>query len=124
MQQQSTVADMDPLRKIIRLLGKVLGNVIYRNNGPALFKLIEQLRQTAVTLRRQGQADNQQELAVALAGLEPGQTQTVARAFTYFLHLSNIAEDHVQSIKWQDTDGQPPARSEERRVGNEDGCRC
>lgn len=111
MQQQSTVADMDPLRKIIRLLGKVLGNVIYRNNGPAMFKLIEQLRQTAVTLRRQGQADNQQELAAALAGLELGQAQTVARAFTYFLHLSNIAEDHVQSIKWQDPDGQPPAYS-------------
>src|SRR5690625_286771 len=100
MQLQSNPSQADSLQQIIRLLGKVLGNVIHRNNGENMFKRIEQLRRTAVGLRRQPAPHNYDELTNAFADLNPTEAQTVARAFTYFLHLANIAEDHMLSLAW------------------------
>src|SRR5699024_3508060 len=101
MQLQSTSSHAALLQQIIRLLGKVLGNVIRGNNGEAMFQRIEQVRRTAVGLKRQTNNPDSKALSAALSALSADEAETVARAFTYFLHLANIAEDHVLRTHWE-----------------------
>lgn len=101
MQLQSTSSHAALLQQVIRLLGKVLGNVIRSNNGEAMFQRIEQVRRTAVDLKRQKNNPDSEALSTALSALSADEAQTVARAFTYFLHLANIAEDHVLRAYWE-----------------------
>src|SRR5699024_117715 len=101
MQLQSTSSHAVLLQQIIRLLGKVLGNVIRGNNGEEMFQRIEQVRRTAVGLKRQTNNPHREALSAALSALSADEAETVARAFTYFLHLANIAEDHVLRTHWK-----------------------
>ncbi len=82
-----------PLREDIRLLGRLLGDTLREQQGDELFNLVEQIRQMAVRFRRNGQAGARAELQLILSGLSADATVVVARAFTYFSQLSNIAED-------------------------------
>ncbi|WP_338763203.1 phosphoenolpyruvate carboxylase [Massilia sp. METH4] len=82
-----------PLKEDIRLLGRLLGNVIREQEGDAVFEVVEAIRQSAVRFRREDDGAAAAELAALLAGLAPEQTNAVVRAFSYFSHLANIAED-------------------------------
>lgn len=87
-------ADKDaPLREDIRLLGRLLGEVIRQQEGEAVFKLVETIRQTAVQFRRESDAEAGADLDRLLKKLSRDQTNAVVRAFSYFSHLANIAED-------------------------------
>ncbi|ALM84912.1 phosphoenolpyruvate carboxylase [Bordetella sp. N] len=82
-----------PLLEDIRLLGQILGEVIREQEGEEAYALIEHIRQLAVADRR-GQADAPEgQLENLLHGLSGDQAVTVVRAFTYFSHLANLAED-------------------------------
>lgn len=80
-------------REEIRLLGRMLGDVIRETEGKTTFDAIETLRRTAVRLRRQGHAQDDKLLLDRVRKLQRDQSNLVARAFSYFLHLANIAED-------------------------------
>ena len=82
-----------PLFEDIRYLGRLLGDVVREQEGDAVFEVVESIRQTAVRFRRED--DNAAALALEkqLRGLSPEQTVSVVRAFSYFSHLANIAED-------------------------------
>jgi phosphoenolpyruvate carboxylase len=82
-----------PLRQDIRLLGRLLGDTLREQEGAEAFNLVEQIRQTAVRFRRDGQPETRAELESTLSDLTVDSTVSVARAFTYFSQLSNIAED-------------------------------
>ncbi|NMG44841.1 phosphoenolpyruvate carboxylase [Aromatoleum toluvorans] len=82
-----------PLREDIRLLGRVLGDTVRDQQGDAVFGLIERIRQTSVRFRRDDDRAARQELEGILDALSREQTIQVARAFSYFSHLANIAED-------------------------------
>ncbi|UFS56491.1 phosphoenolpyruvate carboxylase [Comamonadaceae bacterium M7527] len=82
-----------PLVDDIRLLGRILGEVIQDQEGKAAYALIENIRQLSVAFRRQADANADRALKKLLKGLTGDQTVTVARAFTYFSHLANLAED-------------------------------
>ena len=84
------------LRGDIRMLGRLLGDVIRAHEGEAMFDTIEAIRQNAVTFRRDGEAAAARALTHTLGALTQEQANLVVRAFTYFLHLSNIAEDRDQ----------------------------
>jgi len=86
-----------PLREDIRLLGKTLGEVIRQNEGRAIYDVIEKLRRAAVKFRREGDSRDGELLQRQIRRLAGPQATSVTRAFTYFLHLSNIAEDHDQN---------------------------
>ncbi len=93
------VADKDaPLMEDIRLLGRLLGDVIHEQEGAAAFELIEHIRQLSVAYRRNADAAADKALKKLLKGLSDDQTVSVIRAFTYFSHLANLAEDrhHVR----------------------------
>jgi len=90
------------LREDVRLLGRLLGRVLQERAGDAGYALIENVRQTAVRFRRAeaGEAGAvRAELALTLDGLSRRQSLDVVRAFSYFLHLLNIAEDRHQKRK-------------------------
>src|SRR5690606_22122356 len=82
-----------PLRHDIRLLGRLLGEVIQACEGERVFDTIETLRRTAVRFRREGNKADGKLLEQRVKRLRGNDPNSVARAFSYFLHLSNIAED-------------------------------
>ncbi|MEC4722144.1 phosphoenolpyruvate carboxylase [Noviherbaspirillum sp. CPCC 100848] len=82
-----------PLKEDIRLLGRLLGNVLREQEGDEVFQVVETVRQTAVRFRRESDPQSGTELNRMLKKLTRDQTVSVVRAFSYFSHLANIAED-------------------------------
>ncbi len=82
-----------PLVEDIRLLGRILGDVIRDQDGDAAFNLIEQIRKLSVAFRRDADPEADRALKKLLTALSGDQTVSVIRAFTYFSHLANLAED-------------------------------
>ncbi|WP_338880146.1 phosphoenolpyruvate carboxylase [Achromobacter veterisilvae] len=95
MRQQSDSAE--PLRHDIRLLGRLLGTVIEECEGKRVFDTIETLRRTAVKFRREGNDADGKLLEQRVKRLQDSDPNSVARAFSYFLHLANIADDRDQN---------------------------
>ena len=89
----STVDKDEPLKEDIRLLGRLLGEVLRAQEGDAVYDVVETVRQTAVRFRREADSAAGAELNRMLKKLTREQTITVVRAFSYFSHLANIAED-------------------------------
>ncbi|MCS3507592.1 phosphoenolpyruvate carboxylase [Achromobacter sp. JUb104] len=87
----------EPLRHDIRLLGRFLGAVIEECEGKRVFDTIETLRRTAVKFRREGNEADSKLLEQRVKRLQGNDPNSVARAFSYFLHLANIAEDRDQN---------------------------
>ena len=90
--QPTKLAEM-PLVKDIRLLGRLLGDVIREQDGAAAFDLIERIRKLSVAFRRDADDDAQRQMKKLLKSLSGEQAVSVIRAFTYFSHLANLAED-------------------------------
>ncbi len=82
-----------PLVEDIRLLGRILGDEIREQEGNAAFELIEKIRTLSVAFRRDADQDADKALKKLLKSLSGDQTVSVIRAFTYFSHLANLAED-------------------------------
>jgi phosphoenolpyruvate carboxylase len=82
-----------PLSDDIRLLGKLLGDTLRDQQGDETFALIETIRQTAVRYRKHADKEQKQQMEAALNQLSNANTISVVRAFSYFSHLANIAED-------------------------------
>ncbi|WP_299582292.1 phosphoenolpyruvate carboxylase [uncultured Microbulbifer sp.] len=80
-----------PLREDVRLLGEELGSVLREQAGETLFDTVETIRQAAVESRGTGemQVDRLHQL---LDPLDDDTLLEVARAFSQFLNLANIAE--------------------------------
>ncbi|MCK6423529.1 MAG: phosphoenolpyruvate carboxylase [Burkholderiaceae bacterium] len=87
-----------PLVEDIRLLGRILGEVIREQEGKESYELIERVRQLSVAYRLKQDASAGKALDRLLKNLSADQTVSVIRAFSYFSHLANIAEDrhHVR----------------------------
>ena len=99
MDNPAVLGDKDaPLKEDIRLLGRLLGDVLRDQEGDAVFDIVETIRQTAVRFRRDDDPAAGVELTDLLHKLSRNQTISVVRAFSYFSHLANIAEDqhHVR----------------------------
>jgi phosphoenolpyruvate carboxylase len=82
-----------PLFQDIRYLGRLLGDVVREQEGDAVFDVVETIRQNAVKFRREDDTSAAQTLDKQLRALTPEQTVSVVRAFSFFSHLANIAED-------------------------------
>ena len=96
MTTQLPLSDQDkdtPLREDIRMLGRLLGSTLRRQEGDAVFDLIERIRKTSVRFHRDDDHAARRELEEMLKELAHENTLNVVRAFSYFSQLSNIAED-------------------------------
>src|SRR4051794_23043517 len=79
-----SAADKDaPLKEDIRLLGRLLGDVVRNQEGAAVFDTVETIRQTAVRFRRDADPVAGRELTDLLARLGREETNSVVRAFSY-----------------------------------------
>ncbi len=82
-----------PLVEDIRLLGRILGDVIRMQEGPEAYELVEQIRKLSVAFRRDADHEADKALKKLLKSLPGERAVSVIRAFTYFSHLANLAED-------------------------------
>ncbi len=86
--------DDAPLREDIRHLGRLLGDTLREQEGEPAFAMIERIRTLAVASRRIEDTGARASLEAVLNALSRDETVSVVRAFSYFSHLANIAEDH------------------------------
>jgi phosphoenolpyruvate carboxylase len=105
--QGDAAAKNGPLVEDIRLLGRILGDVIREQEGHEAFELIERVRQLSVAYRLKKDASAGRVLDRLLKNLSGDQTVSVIRAFSYFSHLANIAEDrhHVRRREVHEREG-------------------
>ena len=82
-----------PLVEDIRLLGRILGDVIREQEGAEIYELIEKIRKLSVAFRRDADHAADKALKKLLKGLPGDHAVSVIRGFTYFSHLANLAED-------------------------------
>src|SRR5258708_13946263 len=99
-----------PLREDIRLLGRLLGNTVRERAGEAVFETVESIRQNAVRFHRDGDAAARRTLETMLNSLAPAEALQIIRAFGFFSHLANIAEDqhHIRRTRTHALTASPP----------------
>ena len=81
------------LRTDIRLLGRILGDTVRDQEGAEVFDLVERIRQTSIRFHRDEDKLARRELETILDSMSTSDTVRIVRAFSYFSHLANIAED-------------------------------
>ncbi|MGY1830654.1 phosphoenolpyruvate carboxylase [Geodermatophilus sp. SYSU D01180] len=101
-------ADDAPLREDIRLLGRVLGEVIREQSGDDVLDLVESTRVQAFALRRS--ETDRAEVAARMGDLDVRAANHVIRAFSHFSLLANLAEDlhHERRRRHHRRAGSPP----------------
>ncbi|MDP8978444.1 MAG: phosphoenolpyruvate carboxylase, partial [Actinomycetota bacterium] len=77
----------------MRLLGDVLGQVLVEAAGPGLLGDVERLRRATIDLREQPTAERAQAVADVVGGFALERAEQVARAFTVYFQLVNLAEE-------------------------------
>ncbi|THD75498.1 MAG: phosphoenolpyruvate carboxylase [Bradyrhizobium sp.] len=97
------------LREDIRLLGRILGDTVRDQEGADVFDLVERIRQTSIRFHRDDDKPARRELEVILDGMSTSDTVRIVRAFSYFSHLANIAEDQNNIRQMRGKPGAPKA---------------
>jgi len=88
-----TARARDPLAREVRLLGALLGQVIAEQEGPAALDLVERVRGRAIAVRRPGGSPEPGGTHEGLAAVELTELELLARAFSTFFQLANLAEE-------------------------------
>jgi phosphoenolpyruvate carboxylase len=105
------------MRRDVRLLGEILGQVISESGGQDLLDDVEDLRHRVIAGRRAGagghSAAADEDIAALVASWPLARAEAVARAFTVYFHLANLAEEHqrVRTLRERDTGAQPVRES-------------
>lgn len=101
----------DPLRRDVRMLGEVLGRVIADYGGASLLKDVELLRRSVIGARDSDAEERKVEQLIASWSIE--RAEEVARAFTCYFHLVNLAEEHHRArvLRERDRGPVPPPES-------------
>ena len=102
------------LSEDIHLLGDILGHVIRRQAGIAIYELEERIR--ALTKARRVEADPavDRHLSALVDGLDPAEAELVARSFTTYFELVNLAEEQhrVRVLRERERDAHPQPLAE------------
>src|SRR5204863_2898692 len=101
------------LRNDIRLLGRILGDTVRDQEGADVFDLVERIRQTSIRFHRDDDKPARRELELILDSMSISQTLRIVRAFSYFSHLANIAEDqnNIRQMRARTAPGGAPRAS-------------
>ncbi|WP_435175988.1 phosphoenolpyruvate carboxylase [Halorussus sp. AFM4] len=94
------------VRRDVRELGALLGDVLEEQASPAAFEVVESVRTGAIDYRR-GDADSRDHLRAELADLSPERAGVVARAFATYFELINLAEERerVRAVREASQEG-------------------
>ena len=96
MPRRTSTKQDKPLRKNIRLLGNLLGQVIEEQEGRRLFELEEQIRLTSKQLRQRFNPSNQLIVERLVRAMDPADMARIVRAFAAYFQLTNTAEQHYR----------------------------
>jgi phosphoenolpyruvate carboxylase len=102
------------MRRDVRLLGRLLGDVLRQAGGQDLLDDVEGLRRAVIAARRPGSGDAAAAGIADLVACWPlERAEAVAHAFTVYFHLANLAEEHqrIRTLRKRDTAAQPPRES-------------
>jgi phosphoenolpyruvate carboxylase len=104
-----------PLRREVRLLGDVLGQVLAEYGGAGLLEDVENLRRTVIVAR---EAEDQGAAGSLVASWPIDRAEQVARAFTCYFQLINLAEERhrARALRERDRGTEPLAESLEQAV--------
>src|SRR5215472_16676550 len=102
------------MRRDVRLLGKILGQVIAESDGQELLDDVEDLRHRVIAARQhdgaegrgsEAAAEADAEIAALVASWPVTRAEAVARAFTVYFHLANLAEEHqrIRTLRERDS---------------------
>lgn len=88
------------VRQDVRELGELLGDVLATQTSGETFETVETLRTTAIEYRR-GDRASREPLREGVTTLSPENARSVARSFTTYFELINLAEERerVRSIR-------------------------
>ena len=91
----------EPMRRDVRMLGDLLGEVLRTSGGQDLLDDVERLRRAVIAARvagRPGEPDRAgDEIADLVASWPLERAELVARAFTLYFHLVNLAEEQQRA---------------------------
>ena len=105
------LAEDAQLRTDIRLLGRILGDTVRDQEGADVFDLVERIRQTSIRFHRDEDKLARRELETILDSMSTADTVRIVRAFSYFSHLANIAEDqnNIRQMRGRGPGGPQPS---------------
>jgi len=83
-----------PLRRDVKLLGKMLGEILVNHGGPELLDKVEKIRLMSKTLRTHFDEEIYKELKAEITSLDTPMRKQVIRAFSMYFHLINAAEQN------------------------------
>jgi len=109
----------EQMRRDVRLLGEVLGEVISESDGPDLLADVERLRHAVIDARSAADRGSAQaaaagdEIIALVSGWSWERAELVARAFTVYFHLVNLAEEEqrVRALRRRDSGDRPSRES-------------
>src|ERR1700676_3433121 len=109
-EEASALEEDTRLRNDIRLLGRILGDTVRDQEGADVFDLVERIRQTSIRFHRDDDEPARRELELNLDSMSTSQTVRIVRAFSYFSHLANIAEDqnNIRQMRTRSNAGGTP----------------
>lgn len=82
------------LRRDVRYLGNILGEVLVHQGGRELLELVEQIREQSKTLRAQFDPELFEQVKTTISSLSSEKRHQVIRAFAIYFQLVNIAEQN------------------------------
>ncbi len=103
------------LRRDIRQLGSLLGEVLIAQEGRELFELEEQVRTLAIGRRRGPKAQRKERtkaLEQLLRSLPLEQAEPVVRAFSTYFQLANLAEQNHRMRRTREHAREPDAKAQ------------
>jgi phosphoenolpyruvate carboxylase len=83
-----------PLRRDVKMLGNILGDILVYHGGVELFEKVEMIRAMCKTLRNQNDPETYTALKTEIAGLSVPMRKNIIRAFSVYFHLINAAEQN------------------------------
>ena len=110
-------SEHEALRAAIRRLTTLLGQTLVRHGGEQLLDLVEEVRRLARVASEKGST----EITGLLTGLDAGTAVQLARAFSCYFKLANVAEQLHRSRELRDRrpGGRGPLRLLMERLGHE-----
>ncbi|MHA0858097.1 phosphoenolpyruvate carboxylase [Paenibacillus sp. CMAA1364] len=82
------------LRRDVRFLGNILGEVLVHQGGNELLEIVEKIRETSKSLRSEYVSEVYTEFKQTISELKPETRHQVIRAFAIYFELVNIAEQN------------------------------
>ncbi len=95
------------MRADVRMLGSLLGRVLRESGSPGLYDDVERLRIATIQAYTDETPEAFARAAAIADSLSVARADEVARAFTAYFHLVNLAEEHQRVRILRERDGRP-----------------